>query len=257
VGAPPPTPTEELRLARRIEQGDASARDELIERNLPLVRSMAAAYAGRGVPFEDLVQEGTVGLVCAVARFDHRRGPKLSTYAAWWIRRSLMDAVGGARTIRIPRSARRQMAAVHRAEEELRASAPAPASEQAVAGRSGLSVRTVRALSVVPHVSASLDEPVGDDATPLRELVAGGNSPAPDELAERRDGERRLWALIMSLPGRNREVLLRRYGLGEHRVQSHAEIGAHLGVGEERSRQLERQALQRLRELAAGRRRAA
>ena len=98
------TAAEEVRLARRIERGDTAARDEMVARNLPLVRSLAARYVGRGVPFEDLVQEGALGLVIAVERFDHRRGLKLSTYAVWWIRRSLTDAVGAGRPIRVPPS---------------------------------------------------------------------------------------------------------------------------------------------------------
>jgi RNA polymerase primary sigma factor len=246
------TPAEEVRLARRIERGDVSARDEMIARNLPLVRAMAARYVRRGVPFEDLVQEGTVGLVSAVQRFDHRRGLKFSTYAVWWIRRSLMDAVSAGRVIRIPPSARQQMAAVHRAEEELRRIGATPATNAAIAKRAGLSVRTVRALRVVPQVSVSLDQPAGDDRTPLGELIADGDAPDLAECAEQGETSRRLWSLVGVLPARHREVLLRHYGLQGHRVESHAEIAAQMGVGEERSRQLEHQALHWLRELGDG-----
>jgi RNA polymerase primary sigma factor len=251
------TPVEEVRLTRRIESGDVSARDEMIARNVPLVRSMAARYVGQGVPFEDLVQEGTVGLVCAVKRFDHRRGLKFSTYAVWWIRRSLMDAVGAGRVIRIPESARRQMAAIHRVEQELRRIGATPATTAAIANHAGLSVRTVRALRVVPQVSVSLDQPIGDGATALGELIADGDAPDPAERAERGETSRRLWSLVGVLPARHREVLLCRYGLQGRRVESHAEIAARMGVGEERSRQLEHQALHWLRELGDGLPRAA
>jgi RNA polymerase primary sigma factor len=104
------TSAEEIRLAKRIERGDLHAKDEMVERNLPLVVSVARRYRGRGVPFDDLVQEGTVGLVRAVELFDHRRGLRFSTYADWWIRRSVMNALGGARTIRIPAAAGRRLA---------------------------------------------------------------------------------------------------------------------------------------------------
>src|SRR5690242_16844282 len=110
---------EEVMLARRIEQGDAHARQRMIESNLRLVHAVARAYRGRGVPFADLVQEGTIGLVKAVDRFDHRREVKFSTYAVWWIRRSMLDAIASSNVIRMPPKASQQLAAVRRAEEEL------------------------------------------------------------------------------------------------------------------------------------------
>ena len=113
------TAVEEVRLAKRIERGDLRAKDEMIERNLRLIFALARRYAGRGVPLEDLVQEGTIGLVRAVEKFDYRRDLRFSRYAVWWIRRSLIDALSAARTIRIPSSAGRQLAAIHRAEAEL------------------------------------------------------------------------------------------------------------------------------------------
>jgi RNA polymerase sigma factor (sigma-70 family) len=243
------TAAEEARLARRIEAGDAAARDEMIARNLPLVRSLAGAYADRGVAFDDLVQEGTVGLVRAVDKFDHRRGLKLSTYAVWWIRRSLMDAVASGPTIRIPHSARKQMAAIHRAEEELRGGA---ATDDAIARHAGLGAHTVRELRAVAHVSASLDEPLGDDGTPLGELIADERETDAWSRLEDVETRRLMWSLLGVLPARRREVLVRRYGLHGQRAETHAEIAARLGVGEERSRQLERQALHWLRELGIG-----
>jgi RNA polymerase primary sigma factor len=248
--------TEEAQLARRIEGGEMAARDEMIARNLPLVRSLARAYVGRGVPFDDLVQEGTVGLVHAVDKFDHRRGFKLSTYAVWWIRRSMHEALAGARPIRIPPTARQQMAAIHRAETELRADGAA-ATDEAIADRAGLSMRTVRGLHVVPHVSASLDETIGDDAGPLGELIADEHADDGWQSVEDRQTRRHLCSTLRLLPARHREVLLRRYGLRGQSVETHAQIAMRLGVGEERSRQLERQALHWLRELDAGSQRAA
>jgi RNA polymerase primary sigma factor len=251
------TSAEEVRLAKRIERGDRRARQEMVERNLGLVVSVARSFRGRGVPFDDLVQEGTVGLVSAVERFDYRREVRFSTYAVWWIRRSLVDALGGARTIRIPPAAGQQLAAVVRAEDELRRLATGPPPLEAIADRAGLSVRTVRALRDAPRVAASLDEPVGDEQTPLGELIADPAGVDAWQQADERETRRQLWAMLGLLPRRHREVLLRRYGFVGCRAQTHQEIGASLGVGVERSRQLERQALHRLRELGERRRLAA
>jgi RNA polymerase primary sigma factor len=211
------TTDDEIRLARRIELGDLAAKEQMVVCNLRLVHSLAARYRGRGVPFEDLVQEGTVGLIRAVEKFDHRRGLRFSTYAAWWIRHSLLDALDAGRTIRIPAGAMRQMAAIQRA--------------------------------AAPRVTASLDEPVGDDLSPLGELIADQVASPVGQQVEDRETRRRLRTTLRLLPERQRQILVRRYGLLGDRRETHAEIGAWLGVGEERSRQLERQALHRLREL--------
>jgi RNA polymerase primary sigma factor len=243
------TAADEVRLARRIEQGDAAAKDEMTVRNLRLVHALAARYAGRGVAYEDLVQEGTIGLIRAVEKFDHRRGVKFATYAIWWIRRSLLDAVGDARAIRIPALAARQIAAIQSARAELDREGRAVPPDEAVARRSGLSPPTVALLRAAPRVSVSLDQAVGDGATALVELIADDAAPDAARLAERREARRQLWSALRLLPDRHRQVLVRRYGLLADRAQTHHEIGASLGVGEERSRQLEREGLHRLREL--------
>jgi RNA polymerase primary sigma factor len=202
------------------------------------------------VPFEDLVQEGMIGLVRAVERFDHRRGARFASYAIWWIRRSLLEALGDARTIRIPPSARQQIAMIRRADAELRGlGSPLPSDEE-IAERAGLGVKTVRALRTAPRVSASLDQPIGDDDTPLGELI--GDEAALDawQRADDADVARALWALLGRLPQRQREILLRRYGLRGDREQTYREIAADLGVSQERSRQLEDNALRSLRKLA-------
>ena len=214
------TADEEIRLAKRIERGDTAAKDEMIERNVRLVIALARRYRSAGVPFEDLVQEGVLGLIRAVEKFDHRRELRFSTYAVWWIRRALMDAVAAEHPIRIPGSARRRMAA--------------------------------GALADVPRVTASLDEPVGDDATPLGELIADAGGEDPWARASEHERSRRLREQVRLLPPRHREVLLRRYGLAGEPPQSHDEISALLGVGSERSRQLERQGLHWLREIGGG-----
>jgi RNA polymerase primary sigma factor len=241
---------EEVSLAKRIERGDLSAKERMIESNLRLVFALARSYRGRGVPFADLVQEGTVGLVRAVERFDHRRGLKFSTYAVWWIRRSLLDAIAGSHVIRIPAKANQQLAAVRRVEAELRRLGPSGASSTVIAERTGLSSCAVRSLRCAARVTVSLDEPVGEDATPLSDLVADERAVDPSESAIEREDLRQVSAMLRLLPPRHREVLVRRYGLGHRLAESHHEIGEWLGVGEERSRQIEREALHRLRSMA-------
>jgi RNA polymerase primary sigma factor len=251
------TVAEEIQLAKRIERGDLAAKREMIERNLRLVYSLAQRYRGRGAPFDDLVQEGTIGLVRAVEKFDYRRGLKLSTYAFWWIRRSLADAVGDARTIRIPSNASDRLAAIRRAESELERLAPGSRSTEAIAEHTGFSVGRVQALREAASVTASLDEPVGDDGSALGDLIADRRAVDPWRHTDERETHRQLWSMVGTLPGRHREVLVRRYGLGADEPETHAEIGVRLGVGEERSRQLEHEALHRLRSLGDGRRLAA
>src|SRR5437588_5636849 len=137
---------EEVGLAKDIERGDLKAKERMIESNLRLVVAVARPYRGRGVAFADLVQEGTVGLIRAVERFDHRRGLKFSTYAVWWIRRSLLDAIAGSQVIRIPAKARQQLAAVRRTEAELKRHGPCRATDAAIAERTQLRATTVRSL---------------------------------------------------------------------------------------------------------------
>ena len=225
----------------------------MIAANLRLVRFVARRYRGLGVPFEDLVQEGTVGLVRAVDRFDHRRGAKFSTFAVWWIRRAITDAVQNGRTIRIPSPAGRGLAAVDRAEEELRRHGVPPPTPDAIAAHTGLTLRGVNTLRGAARVTASLDAPTGEEGAALIDLVADPDPADPWRRLDERESRRQVWAMLKVIPPRHRDVLVRRFGIvGD--AQTHAEIGAALGVSEERSRQLERQALHWLRELGGGQR---
>jgi RNA polymerase primary sigma factor len=222
---------------------------EMIEANQGLVRSVARRYRGLGVPFEDLVQEGNIGLMRAVEKFDRSRGLKFSTYAVWWIRSAMVQALGDARTIRVPARAGRQAAAIARAEEELndpRARAP---TTEAIAELTGLSVSRVRDLREAARVTASLDQQVGEDGTPLGELVPDTAAADPWLHLDAEETERQVWSMLGLLPKRHREILVRHYGLDGEPPQTHAEIATVMDVGQERSRQLEHEALHRLREL--------
>jgi RNA polymerase primary sigma factor len=251
------TAADEWRLGARIEAGDRAAKDALVTANLRLVYSLAGRYRGRGVPFEDLVQEGTVGLLRAAEKFDHRRELRFSTYAAWWIRRALHDAVANARPIRVPDGARRQLAAIERADDELRRAGTGAPTTAAIAERAGTSERAVHTLRTAARVTASLDDPVGDGATPLGELIAGTDGSDVWRAAETDETHRDLRAMLRLLPARHREVLVRHYGLLGDNAESHDEIAPRLGIGVERSRQIEREALHWLRSVPGSTRLAA
>jgi RNA polymerase primary sigma factor len=233
------------------------ANEEMIKSNLGLVYAVARTYRGRGVPFEDLVQEGTIGLVSAVERFDHHRGVKFSTYAVWWIRRAILDAMASSQVIRMPAKARQQLAAVRRAEAELERLGRRSASDEAIAQRTELSATTVRSLRTAARVTASLELAVGEDTTSLGDLIGDERAADPPEEAIAQESRDEVRTMLRLLPKRHREVITRRYGMDDGRAQSHEEIGEWLAVGAERSRQLEREALHRLRSIAAGLTRAA
>lgn len=237
--------------------GDGETKQAMIESNLGLVHALADGYRGRGVPYDDLMQEGTVGLMRAVERFDVDRGVKFSTYAACWIRHALVDSLDQAHLIRMPAKAQRSMTAVKRAEGELRGRTRGAPTAEAVAEHTGLSAERVRSLRGAARVTASLDEPIGEEGTPLAELIADRDAVDPWRHLDRLELRRRVWSSLKALSKRHREVVVRRYGLAGGEAQSHAQIAAALGIGDERSRQLEREALRRLRELEAGQEHAA
>jgi RNA polymerase primary sigma factor len=218
---------EEVELAKRIERGDLHAKRRMIESNIRLVFAVARSYRGHGVPLADLAQEGTIGLARAVEGFDYRRGCRLSTYAIWWIRRSVRDAVANAQLIRIPVKAGQQLAAVRRVEADLERAGRRSATDEAI-----------------------LDEPVAEDGACLGELLADEHAPDPATTAFESADLGSVVSLVTLLPDRHRQVLERHYGLGHRVAQTHQQVGTWLGIGEERSRQIEREALQRLRAIA-------
>lgn len=241
------TAADEVRLSRRVAQGDRHAREQMIECNLRLVASVVRPFRGCGVPYADLVQEGTVGLVQAVDRFDHRRGWKFSTYAVWLIRRAVLDAIAAGRVIRIPAEASRQLAAVRCAEAGLARDGSRRSSDAAIAERTGISCASVRSLRQSAWVAASLDTPSGPDSVILSDVLADRSERdvADGVLAEARSAE--LAKVLRLLPDRHRGVLIQRYGLDGSAIRTHRDIGCRLGIGEERVRQIESEALRRLR----------
>jgi RNA polymerase primary sigma factor len=242
------TAAEEVELAKRIERGDAEAKARMINSNLRLVVSIAKRYQGHGLPLVDLVQEGVLGLIRAVEKFDWRRGYKFSTYATWWIRQAVQRGVANKSSdIRIPVHIREREQRISRAERDLVARLEREPSDEEVAKAARLSVSQVREVRSAPR-SVSLDRRLGDesDAAELGELLAA-EAPSPAEEADavfRRDAVR---TALGELPDRERAVLELRFGLADGEAASSLEaIAKRLGVSRERVRQLEQDALARL-----------
>jgi RNA polymerase primary sigma factor len=249
------TAADEVTLAKRIERGDPVAKRRMIESNLRLVVSIAKGYRGLGVPFLDLIQEGTLGLNRAVEKFDWRRGYKFSTYATWWIRQSVQRAVANhARTIRVPVHVVERQQKLSRAARRLEVELGREATKQELAEATGLPIQHVDEALGAAHASVSLNQTVGaDDEGELGDLFADREAPDPFEEAEgslRRQGVRRA---LDALPERERRILELRFGF-EGEPWTLEAIGHELELTRERVRQLEGQALSRLaalRELAS------
>jgi RNA polymerase primary sigma factor len=240
----------DARALRRVVEDGALAKASLIEANLRLVVSVAKRYSARGLAFMDLVQEGNVGLVRAVEKFDHRRGFRFSTYATWWIRQSITRALGDHnRVIRIPIHMVESLARLRRAQGELRTELGRDASEEEIAARlGGLSVAKVRAMiSYLPDVR-SLDVPVGEgEESPLMEFIDGNEEDTPAAHVEVSALASELEKAVGALPHREAQVLRLRYGIGGAREHTLEEVGKAIGVTRERARQIEARAIRKLR----------
>jgi RNA polymerase primary sigma factor len=242
------TAAEEVELAKRIERGDPEAKDRMINSNLRLVVSIAKKYQGHGLSLLDLIQEGIIGLIRAVEKFDWRRGYKFSTYATWWIRQAVQRGVANkSRTIRIPVHIVEREQKIARAERELLTQLERPPTDQELAKKAKLPLKQLREVRNAARAVASLDRPVGEEGdTSLGELVAHAEGDVERDVVVSL-GEAALRDAIEMLPERERNVIKLRYGFdGDPDPKSLDEIGRRLGITRERVRQIESQALQRL-----------
>ena len=247
------TPAEERELARRKDAGDEDAKRRLIECNLRLVMSITRTYTKAGVPLLDLIQEGNLGLIRAVEKFDYRMGYKLSTYATWWIRQAVTRALADqGRTIRLPVHVAEQVRRLLRLRRHLAQKLNREPTAAELALSADLSENRVVELLELVDAPVSLDSPVGDGESLYGDLIEDTHAAQPDERTAERSQSKELAAALAQLNARMCRVLTLRFGLDGESPHTLEEVGAVLGVTRERVRQLETRALRELRTIAPG-----
>jgi RNA polymerase primary sigma factor len=245
------TPVEERELARRKDEGDEEAKKKLIESNLRLVMSITRNYTKAGVPLLDLIQEGNLGLIRAVEKFDYKMGYKLSTYATWWIRQAVTRALADqGRTIRLPVHVADQVRRLMRARRQLAQKLNREPTQEELAKESGFPPQRVQELLDLVEDPVSLETPVGDGESNYADLIEDVNSERPDDTTAAKLRGRELAEALLRLNPRMRRVLALRFGLDGEAPQTLEEVGAGLGITRERVRQLESRALRELRTVA-------